>query len=1089
MGTTTGALGTIYIGDAIEPRSERRIIAHVHRQLEEAGLPFIILANFHILGRQTDIIVVTERRVVVIEAKSSRLPVRGNIDGGWQRLEASGVWAPYTNGYRQALTIKNSLRDAMSARKSVGGFYPDAMVVFADPLPEGSALSTGDIKVDVTDLDGLDAAASGRLQCAWTIADWRAFADDFGLARASLAEVISEPRLAAAHSYLREYAERVANELGRNGGMWFAEDDGQRAALVAAAGRAPGCRITGPSGCGKTLALCWLGSELARAGECVIFASAKDYAGSWSELLKRELALITATSPKELFGAIQRTGSPVTLILDGVNELGSRRESGLRGLRALARRLDARIMVSDQSAQLDQLDGLIGITLAAPSLSLKERIARRHSPRLSDSSLALLSAVHSGFEASIVAETDAGLVGDTSRQLLVDQYIRSRLGAAARSGAAGLRRLAERLISSTSFSLNETIFDELMTGVGISTADVDAAVKAKLLSRRNGRVSFSHEILLNACAAFSYAERARTAPSGFAALLEFPSLAPMALGIVSMVDEESAVRTLLEETEDAGLLFGAARGMAGSIAASVANELLDRAQTEIEEEIFGLRLVIARGETPDLVWDEATVRRWSDRDAARIEAIARLIGTGRRDERFFELCAVMDRRLAEERRRIADEAREAGIRALVSAPFQLAYQSVWQGCGFARLCQSALSGIHLFDTAPAPILKREMMSMSSGQLYFYLERRRRLPRDDDANSFALELVTVITERFRYEPYHAKLTILEAAGFVRDVEAATVEALTDAVQAIDANRENLWISTAIVDALKFLGALEDSAEAARDGIRAAFAEASAESDDETVRGLALTVSTAMFDHPHDYVYYEEYEALTEEARRLLLRQAARSDDARKSSNLGWLIREISKFADPADEALMQEYARLPEERNAMPQEEWAAFTVATRFLGRNRLRLPALTGTNDSQRALILLRSLLYALEGSADILPPDTSWLGLRKLPDGVVVGCLSELERALREHQWYDDRTEPQASLLKAYPQQCLALAREFFDGDPVASYYRYAHSRDDGSNLAFSIIESWGDRSDLARLRRLADMPRFVARALKALRRLDTV
>ncbi|WVX48942.1 hypothetical protein ROLI_020260 [Roseobacter fucihabitans] len=66
--------------------------------------------------------------------------IRGDINGSWKRLSASGEWKNYTNAYQQAVVAKNSVRDAMQLAKPVGSFYPDGYVVFTNPIPEGSEI-------------------------------------------------------------------------------------------------------------------------------------------------------------------------------------------------------------------------------------------------------------------------------------------------------------------------------------------------------------------------------------------------------------------------------------------------------------------------------------------------------------------------------------------------------------------------------------------------------------------------------------------------------------------------------------------------------------------------------------------------------------------------------------------------------------------------------------------------------------------------------------------------------------------------------------------------------------------------------------
>lgn len=1080
--------GEIFVGAAIEEWSERRTIEQVHVRLTAAGVQFIILANFQIAARQVDCVLVTERRVAVLEIKTSRIPVRGGLDGDWERLDSTGRWHRYTNGYQQALGIKNRLRDAMRGRGDVTSFYPDAAVIFATPLPDGSALTVGDFKVVVTDLAGFDPTEAGNLSNPWPLDIWRDFAMDRSLRAASLAEVLAGPTLESAFALVRDYRDRIIPELQRDGDRWLFENDEQRDALVQSLEFAPGCYISGPSGCGKTLAARWLASRLSRSGECVIFLAAKDFDGSWARLLERELALVIDASPRVLFHAIRATGCPLRIVLDGINELGAAQDIALRGLRAIARRLDAWVIVTGQAAQTDQIASLVPIAIAPPSLALKERIAATGLPATSASIRALLKAVTSGFEAAIVAEIGADVRPEASRQLLVDQFIRKRLGGRQRGASRGLRRFAKGLIETTSFSMSETVFDELMASSDLGSIDIDACFDAAILIRRGGRVSFTHEILLNGCAAFSFAQHAAEAGEKFAVLLALPALVPIAADIVSVIDDAAVVTTILGSTKDHALLYEAARGLAGPIARGIVDELFGQTEAAIEAEIRGLRLAIVAGDSPSVDWEEGTLHEWSDVELARIAALARGIGSGHRIERYFDLCAAMDAALLVEHRRLYDAALSVGIKALRSYAFRLAYSGFGRESGLCMISGKLASGMFDIIDLPGRSASYEMATLTSGQLYFYLERRRLFLDDVDVDVAASELTRVVIERFRWEPQLVKLAILQAAPFMRLASPDKLAALVEAIEAIDADKEGIWISTEIIDALKYLGALEDSAEGAREGIAAEFERATGPEDSEYIRDLALRTSTAMFDHPYDGIYSEEFDALTLDQRCLLIRRAASAEDARKSVFLGWIIREIASFGDRGDIAIMQEFARLPDSRNSFPQEEWGAFTVATRFLGRHGLDLPPLDGASNVERALIQLQYLLYVTESGNAPGPAERIWNELDGLPVVAVMGCLCEIEDALREQHWNERQGAPRPSLLRPYASKWLELARRFLDSGEEAQHFHRAYGRDRAPDLAFGIIELFGDRSDLARLRRLANESRFARQALDGLRKLDS-
>lgn len=1084
-----GTDGNIFIGAAISAVSERLVIERLHRDLSAARVPFALLANFQLGGRQLDCVVVTEQRVVVVEVKASVLPVRGHVDGDWARLDIAGEWRHYTNGYRQALGQKERLVDAMRRRGDIGRFYPDAAVVFAKPLPPGSSLTGGNFKVSVTDIDRFVPGGDGDRHNPWTLTDWRAFAAGLGMRPASLREVLGGEAQEHAFAIVRDYRQRVASELLRDGGHWLAEDEGQRETLRMAGDDPLGAYIHGPSGCGKTLAARWLAGQLAQAGESVLFVSAKDFAGSWARLLRREMALVTDTGAGALLRAFSVTGAPLRIVLDGINEIGVARDPLLRSLQAMARKYDARVIVTGQSEKPDRLAGITAFAVEAPSLDLKSRIAAVGTDRVSDRVRDVLRAVASGFEAAMAAEVGTALPVDASRQLLVDQFIRHRLVAVQRAGSAGLRLFAKRLIETTSFSMNETIFDELMFKGGLASTDIDTLMAARILVRRGGRVSFAHEILLSACAAAAYAQLAPEAGAKFAFLLEVPVLEPIATDIVSVIEDPNVVRMVLETTRNPALLFDAAQGIAGPLAALAVGNLLDATETAIGDEIERLRVSIVTDPRPSIDWEAGSLSTWDDAALARIETLARTIAAGDRVDGYFALCEAMDARLLEERQRLFEDAKAAGIHALRSEGFSLAYFGFGRQCGFTRLTRAFSSGMFDLVDGGRRFAPRDMMALTSGQLHFYLERRHVFTPEDGVDDMADGLARLIVARFRFEPYHVKLAILHAAGFVRWASREPIEALLDAIQAIDANREHIFVSTSIVEALRFLGGLDDSAEEAREGIRAELERASGDLEADDVLDLALTVYVASFDHPYSGVYSEEFNALSDARRHIVIRRALSNEAARTSMSLSWLVRELAAFGDPADAPVMEKFAGLPDRHNSVPQEEWAAFAMATRFLGRHGLDLPDVVGEGNAARAIILIRSLVYAADGGGVRVPAEPTWSALDNLPPGVVIGCLAEMEAALREHDWLKQDALPRLSLATSYPAQVLAAARRYLDHGGEAVHFHRAYHRQRGPDLAFAMLEQFGDRTDLQRLRNLANAPRHARSALRALRKLDSM
>jgi hypothetical protein len=1078
--------GTIYLGGPIEIASERAVVTAVAEHLEQTQKPFVIIANAQIGGRQIDCVVATAASVTLIEVKASRTPVRGDLNGAWARRDAGGSWRPYGNAYQQAVGAKNALRDAMSAVAPIGDYYPDAAVVFASALPASSELTDGDFKARVSTLtDFLAAFPAGSAKLPpWSLDQWHALAASLSLTAVSLKEAVGGDQVRRDLERLRLYNAAVAEEYGRAGERWLHEE-GVPDALESAASDSGGCVIVGPSGCGKTLMAKALASRLAAAGSPVLFFCAKDFAGEWAKAVRREIGLLTDAPPTELLRAAANGEQPVFLIVDGVNELAGSEPSALRGLRALARRLDAKIVLTSQGPPAG-FDGLSTFEVSRPSAQLKRRIAERDGRRVGSGVADLLKAVGSGFEAEMVGDVGASLAGEATRLALIDQYIRTRLGAHARAGAFGLRHLAVALHNDVAFSIAEARFDELMRRETVGFDVCDGMFAAGLLVRRIGRVSFSHEMILNGCAAFGLADAAAHDPEALGERLSTPLLAPLAAEIVTAIDDVGASMRVLESSTSSDLIAAAAAGSLGTVAASNARRLIQAAKQACIDEIAAVTLELDPDNKAYVTrWSEAGRRDWTPPEKARLGAIGKLATSLLGFQDYQDLCAVMDARLLEERRRLAPVVKAAGI-GIRSPSFALAYYSMGDRIGFSRIDHHG-SRRSLGD-APESLPSLDVATLTSGQLHFYLENRHAFFGADERGKFAEELIFVLRERFSHEPYHVQLAALSAVGFAREAPDAVLAELVDAINDLDVPQHNWAINSSIIDALGFLGALDDDAENAREGIRAEVADALLDGADGND---ALSIYVRMFDHPFSTVYYEEIQALSEDQRRMLYRRALASVEIKRSLSLSWITGEVARLEDPADAPLFGRFVALPDRSNPFPQEEWGAFTLSLRFLGRHGAPLPASEGETVEEACLNDIRILVHAAESRRPehLAAAHVAWARLDGQSPGLVVGCLSEINAALMERHWADDnRPYPPIDLRDTYPAESLRLARRFVAAAVDPQYFHAVPLRERGPELAFSTLGRFGDRSDVDVLRRLGRGHRYSSYALEALKILDS-
>lgn len=752
--------------------------------------------------------------------------------------------------------------------------------------------------------------------------------------------------------------------------------------------------------------------------------------------------------------------------------------------------MGARLIISGQDAKPEEFAGLQTVKISRPSLDLKQRIARSGGQELTPVAREVLRAIGSGMEAGLVGQIGDDLKANATRLLLIDQYVRKRLSGHARVGSFGLRRLASALHKQVAFSMAETSFDELMRAEGVGFAECDALFEASLLTRRTGRVSFSHEMILNACAAFDLARGAATDPAGLGQRLSSPILEPIASDIIAAVDDAAVCRAVLCEATSSSLLVEATNGRFGPIATSTVSDLLKETTEACVVEIRAARLVLSKeGDAVRIGWEDQTRRQWTIAEEARLRAIGRLAVQGIGIDVYMTLCAEMDTQLAGERQRWAEFARQEQF-PVRSQSFALTYYGFGESIGFTHIARSTQRGF-------GPLSEQEkrhpfkLEELTSGQLHFYLEGRRVLF-DGDDGQFAEHLIYLFRQRFRWEPYHVQLVMLHSVGYARQAPQGVLDRLIDAIQSLNVNPANWAINSSIIDALKVLGALDSEAEDSRAQVKAELASVLDDDEDGVDSDLALSMCVRMFDHPFDSIYAEEIHDLDEELRRRLYRRALRASDIRSSMSLDWLAKQVVSFSDPLDAPVLRPLTGLPSRTNPFPQEEWGAFTIATRFLGRHHAELEPVNPTTAEESCLIEIRWLVYAVEAKREAAFEDVqlAWQRLHQMRPQLVVGCLSEVQKAVFDRSYQINLIEayPPVDLIAAYPMDCLAVSRHFVDDGIDAQFYHQVPDKEVGIAFAFNTIGTYGDRSDVERLRSYSRAHRFSRFALAALKRLDT-
>ena len=1073
----------VFIGDPVAHRSEVELLRALSKFSNEHKQPLLVFANFELLGRQFDFVIITAARVVVTEVKSSVLSVRGDIEGTWEYATADGGWASVTNGYKQALQRKNILRDAMG--RSTGGFYPQAHVVFSDEIPEGSNLTRGNFKVQVGGLEDFLTALSQEDGNPWSLEEWRQWAERQHLRRVPLTEAFDK----APSELMGRYREALVRDYQPLADGWIAASDQQRDAIASAlVGGSAGAFVTGPSGCGKTLMAKAAAVHLARDGAVVLFVQAKDISGSLAGALKTEIALVADIPLASLLKAVRQTSARVCIFLDGINELpGAVFEKTIRGLKILSRRYGAQLVVTSQGKKPAILEGLSLIKVNEPDADLKSKIATSQSSSLSAEALKVLAGVRSGLEARMVAELQGELGADATRSSLVDQIIRKRLGEKARTCYAGLRSFALQLFGQFSYSMTETAFDDIMIANGLGDEQCETMLSSGLLERRAGRISFFHEMFLFGCAAQAYAQLARSGTGAVSQTLNTAFAEALASDVLAAVDDETTACEILGSLTSADILAKCAMGESGPIARSASQKILAQAASQVLFDIENLRLALRVTENKVSVeWEQ--LPDYSKEEIARFCGLGVAAKYGVMVEEYLKLCRAMDARLLSERRRLDDDARRYNV-GLRSLSFGLAYLGLYSGWKSSFRLMVGAAQSFWEDVGQSDVMRsKRLMDLTSGELHFVVEHRHSLYAGHES-SFCEQLAEVITARFRREPYHVQLAILHAAGFVRRASDGALATLTETLKQLEPNDFHIFISTSIIEALKLLGALDEEAEEAREGIRDQLCAALDGEDEEDTFEQALSIYVAQFDHPFDGIYCEEVNGLSDIEKKRLVTRAFQADSVRHSLSLKWLATAVADEDDPSDAPLFVRYARYPE-INPHWQDEIAVFVLATRFLARHGVELPETPTDDDRQRCFVRLRDIVrYAeIRSEAALSAAAAAWEALLLIPAPIVISCLHDviLEGLEQRSPMSESRSYGSVEISRLFQAELLKIARQFLPlGTPALD--SHGHKDERATAWAVSLVEELGDRSDLGILRVLLNQPDFARSATAAIRQIE--
>ena len=369
--------------------------------------------------------------------------------------------------------------------------------------------------------------------------------------------------------------------------------------------------------------------------------------------------------------------------------------------------------------------------------------------------------------------------------------------------------------------------------------------------------------------------------------------------------------------------------------------------------------------------------------------------------------------------------------------------------------------------------------------------------DRNGPSIAAILPSLLSRYWPYAAYHLRLELVEAAAF--GGHSMTEDERLGLIAAIEALPpvQHIMLSTAVVDALKMLGALDDGQAEYVETVKRMIAEALADQSNPLMWDVAAGLWNGQFDHPYDGAYWEGWNDLSPADRKALLIMAGRSTE-NESMFVPSLIGELASHADPTVGTLIARWTGLPATKQVMMHDAIRDFEMAHAALARLRCPLPdrPLEIPSAAAEALLACGDMLYWL--NRDDLPLSERKLKcaaplsvLSRHEAGVAAAVMGEFFRSdmmLSESAKRLPGSEPVVtSFGQAFPDQVAAIYRAALENQTIQTGYFDFFRIEDVIEKALSILGRFGDASDIRLLRLWSVHPDFGRSAIQAIKEIE--
>jgi len=871
--------------------------------------------------------------------------------------------------------------------------------------------------------------------------------------------------------------------------------------------RGGGLILKGPSGCGKSMLAEASSVAYSETGGIAIIVEGIDFSGNIRDVINNETSRLGAQPGMQLLKDAQRLKRPVLLIVDGYNECAENlRGQFTRGVAALADRYGIGLLVTSQvQPDRPQLLELVDVNVPPPTKEIKIAIADGASDGKVglESVKELLDAVSTGLEAKLVGEVGASVTQGSSRFALFDAFARHRLGKAASGGIRVLSDIAARLSTRFAFSLSIRDFDRLMDESGVSSELRGLIIDKGLLATKGDRVSFPHEMFLDAFAAEAVVRQAGDDPNLILEALNSPLHAARKNLVIGAIEDDIMLDNLLPRLEDDTSIRACLDGECGRHAQAWAEAYCGKLWSPLREEAASVCFEVGSNHLGDVGFARASLTEWTRCDRAFIVLLPELMGKGQYLEEAMDIVRIMDRRIEEESLRLCRETRieKTELQSRLFATSYAVSQHFASAAGIAKICADISSGVFRFrggiteqqDEPGDMRVWQELIAqkLSSGQLYLFLELCRH------ENIIPASFIRrEIESRWNAAPYHLRLALLESVPpvYTAGDDAERVK-LIKVIEELENN--DPFLSLSIIEALQMLGALDEDADEHQTTVLENIRNCLSRPEDSQYHTEAWQIYISQFEHPYSSAYYEAVASLSSSEQKVLLDMALRG--ANESGFwLGPLLLELASFGDASIGENIGRWTKPPPTDSFMPQKDIEVFVYAHIALAKLRCPLPNHQYSDEapSVRALMACGTILY-WSNREDIDKEKRSEANKHALSllvqheKEAALDALRECDMASTEgFKLLPGDVPVVSSIVNLYPSEAVEISR-----DALSEYLTQAEYLDAASDFAseeiltfgFGILERHGNKSDCSLLRKYASAQKYGKHAIAALRAIE--